>query len=102
MISFINRSIRRLAPLFALLALSVSLSPSDALSATPLPQDPKEDSTQLHAGIFRTNTDDSFLLMRLEWNSFLLQWQALEGNGYRMIDFETYTEGSKRFYAGVF
>ncbi|HEX8633549.1 MAG TPA: hypothetical protein VF703_05295 [Pyrinomonadaceae bacterium] len=103
MISFVNKTIRRLTPLVALLAMYVTLSPADALlSAAPLPQDPIEDSTQIHAGIFRANPADSSLVMGLEWNAFLKEWQSLEGKGFRMVDLETYTEGSKRLYAGVF
>lgn len=104
MISVAHKSIRKLTTSFAVLALYLllgTLTPSSALTAAGPPQDPKEDSTQIHTGLFRTAAADSFLLMKFEWNSFFVQWQALEGNGFRMVDFETYTEGSKRLYAGV-
>ena len=97
MISVINKSLRQLATTLALLSLCVLLASSSVLA-----QDPKENSTQIHTGVFRASAADSNLLMRQEWNAFLSQWQALEGKGYRMDDFETYTEGSKRLYAGVF
>ncbi|HVG37707.1 MAG TPA: hypothetical protein VM870_00385, partial [Pyrinomonadaceae bacterium] len=97
MLSVVNKSLRQLATTLALLSLCVLFAPSAATA-----QDPKEDSTQIHTGVFRASAADSYLLMRQEWNGFLSQWQALEGNGYRMVDFETYTEGSKRLYAGVF
>lgn len=97
MISVVNKSLRQIAITLALLSLCVLLAPSSASA-----QDPKEDSTQIHTGVFRASAAGSYLLMRQEWNGFLSQWQALEGNGFRMVDFETYTEGSKRLYAGVF
>lgn len=96
MISVVNKSLRQLVPVFALLALCVLLAPSSALA-----QDPEEDSTQLHTGVYRAEAAVSRLLTRLEWEDFLKQWQTLEARGFRMVDFETHTEGSKRLYAGV-
>jgi murein DD-endopeptidase MepM/ murein hydrolase activator NlpD len=36
------------------------------------------------------------------WGEFLTQWQAFERQGYRLHDFETYVEGGRRLYAGIF
>ena len=41
-------------------------------------------------------------LIRSSWQEFLEGWQVIEGQGYRMIDYETYEEGGARVHVGIF
>ena len=97
-----RRTIRKSVRALAALALLALLGQGGSSAAAADPPDPIEDSTQVHTGVFRAAEGDSKMLMRLEWAPFLAAWQSLEKGGYRMVDFETYTEGPKRLYAGVF
>jgi hypothetical protein len=57
---------------------------------------------RLYAGIFRPIDERQEFRVDLAWPDFLNEWQTLEGQGFRLEDFETYLLGSGRVYAGVF
>ncbi|MBI4586546.1 MAG: hypothetical protein HY717_21255, partial [Planctomycetes bacterium] len=67
---------------------------------------PPARSQNLFAGLFRAASDAHAAWITSNWGSgpesFLSQWAEFERNGLRMVDFETYTEGAVRVYAGIF
>ncbi len=59
-------------------------------------------SPRRYSGVFRAGNAGHFLWVGADWPSFTAKWQQLSGQGLRLIDLETYKEGSKRLYSGVF
>ena len=55
-----------------------------------------------YLGVFRAGTDAHALWVGDDWDGFEAKWKELSDEGLRLVDFETYTDGSKRKYAGVF
>ncbi len=57
-------------------------------------------SQKLFTGVWRSGSSGTYLWSGVEWNDFNSKIKSLEGN-MRLIDIETYTVGSKRYYSGV-
>ena len=53
-------------------------------------------------GVFRAGTDDHALWVGNDWDGFKTKWEEFSKKGLRLIDLETYVQGSTRKYAGVF
>ncbi|MET0218217.1 MAG: hypothetical protein ABW205_09875 [Burkholderiales bacterium] len=56
----------------------------------------------MFAGVLREGTDAHALWVGDDWDGFKAKWKQLSDDGLRLIDLETYVEGSTRKYAGVF
>jgi Peptidase family M23/Bacterial tandem repeat domain 1 len=53
------------------------------------------------AGVWRAGNDPYYLWSGVDWNSFNAKWQELSKQNLRLVDVETWGEGSQRKYAGV-
>jgi len=53
------------------------------------------------AGVWRSGNDPHYLWVGVDWNSFNAKWQELAKQNLRLVDVETWGDGSNRKYAGV-
>lgn len=58
-------------------------------------------SQDLYTGVWEEGTDDYFLWSGVEWSNFEAKWDELAKKNLRLVDIETYMDGSKRKYTGV-
>ena len=54
-----------------------------------------------YAGVWREGSDGYYLSNGLDWDGFTDKWAELGAGGLRLIDVETYMDGSTRKYTGV-
>jgi len=83
-----RKAVRALAALLALVGL-LYLCPSMARAQDAF------------AGVWRAGNDPYYLWVGVDWNNFNAKWQELAKQNLRLVDVETWGEGSQRKYAGV-